>query len=66
MSVSKKLKSEGADMKQLWSEQDMLLVGKGYEIQATLRRLMMRDGAQAPLATTLHKQKRIHNRNRTN
>lgn len=44
------------DVKQYYSKQDMLLVGKGYEIRAELRRLMIREGRTATLSVILQKQ----------
>ncbi|BFH13240.1 hypothetical protein QJQ58_03815 [Paenibacillus dendritiformis] len=43
-------------MKQYYSKQDMLFVGKSYEIRAELRRLMIREGRTATLSMTLQKQ----------
>ncbi len=46
----------GNEVKQYYSKQDMLLVGKSYEIRAELRRLMIREGRNATLSVILQKQ----------
>ncbi|WII35631.1 hypothetical protein [Paenibacillus thiaminolyticus] len=43
-------------MKQYYSRQDMLFIGKSYEIRAELRRLMIREGRNAILSVILQKQ----------
>ncbi|MCE5169667.1 hypothetical protein LQV63_10110 [Paenibacillus profundus] len=48
-------------MKQYVSKHDLLFVGKGYEITAELRRLLIRDGQSSLLSHTLQKQAtRVH------